>query len=475
LNTVARDGNLATFRIRDIRDLNPLRRRPRLRLQEFTDERTYEAELGQCAGVTGFHHWFFLTAFAEALGLNMRAFAVDDGSERLGVVPMLLRRRGPVSTVNYLPVSCIGPVLRGEALRSGRASEMLRAVEPVLLRERAVVTRWAFSPGLDVGTDALAARGFDVSCTENFMVPGTKSIEDYLKGVAPKQRAALRRGEARGLSAGPSTSEEIARWLPWQLGGGSTGRPAVPGYSVAAGRIFAERLGADPRMLWRSIRAADGTTQAMTANIVDAERLWGWLLVGEPVSGPSPHVAAYWDSIKWSLGRQLSCDFGGAPTSGIRRFKSAMGGEVELCAVAERVRPRAYRQLRTLHARLANYRANRNELPLREIPPSAFQMICSLALDIDHPRARRETPRRGVPTLRTVSPTWRKVTCSDRVSGGLTIGEEIDGVRGDRALSRQGLSRPMLGRFSAARPQVDCLIRNVRFAHLVLLVPVRCL
>jgi hypothetical protein len=332
-----------------------------LRLQEFTDERDYEAELGQCAGVTGFHRWFFLTAFAEALGLRMRVFAVDAGSERLGVVPMLFRRRGPVSTVNYLPVSCVGPLLRGEALRSGRACEMLRAVEPVLLRERAVVTRWAFSPGLEVRADSLAARGFDVTRTENFMVPGTTSVEDYLKGLAPKQRAAVRRGEQRGLSAGPSTPEEISRWLPPQLGGVRAGQPALPGYSLAAGRVLAERLAGDPRMLWRSVRDSDGRTLVMNASIVDAERLWGWLLVGDPVPGPSPHVAAYWDAIKWSLSRQLTCDFGGAPTAGIRSFKAAMGGETELCSVAERVRPKAYRQVRTLHARLSDYRAKRKE------------------------------------------------------------------------------------------------------------------
>lgn len=332
-----------------------------MRLQEFTDERDYEAELGQCAGVSGFHRWFFLTALAEALGLRMRVFAVDAGSERLGVVPMLFRRRGPVSTVNYLPVSGIGPLLRGEALRAGRACEMLRAVEPVLLRERAAVTKWAFSPGLEVGADCLAARGFDVSRAENFMVPGTKSVEDYLKGLAPKQRAAVRRGEQRGLSAAPSTTEEITRWLPSQLGGVRAGRPALPGYSLAAGRIIAERLADDPRMLWRSVRDAEGRTLVMNACVVDTERLWGWLLVGEPVPGPSPHVAAYWDAVKWSLSRQLTCDFGGVPTAGIRSFKAAMGGEVEFCAVAERVRPRVYRQVRTLHAWLSDYRAKREK------------------------------------------------------------------------------------------------------------------
>jgi hypothetical protein len=330
-----------------------------LRLRELTAEGAYEAELAECAGVTGYHRWFFLTTFAAALGLRMRAFSVDSDAGPLGVVPLLFRRRGPVSTVNYLPVSQIGPVLRGEALRSGRADEMLRAVEPVLRAERAVVTRWAFSPGLDAGAGALAARGFEVRRQESFVVPGTMSAEDYLKRLAPKQRAAVRRGALRGLTAGPSTRDEITRWFPGQLGGGQR-HSGAPEYSLTAARILAERLADDPRMYWRSVRAADGRTLVMNASIVDTDRLWGWLLVGEPVPGPSPHVAAYWDAVQWSLGRGLACDFGGVPSSGIRDFKVAMGGQAELSVVAERVRPRSYRLVRDLHERLASYRAARS-------------------------------------------------------------------------------------------------------------------
>jgi hypothetical protein len=330
-----------------------------LRLRELTQESAYEAELAECAGVTGYHRWFFLTTFAAALGLRLRAFAVDSGTGPLGVVPLMFRRRGPVSTVNYLPVAQIGPVLRGEALRSGRADEMLRAVEPVLRAERTVVTRWAFSPGLDAGAGSLAARGFRVSRQESFVVPGTMAVEDYLKRLAPKQRAAVRRGGLRGLTVGASTRDEITRWFPRQLSAGR-GRGDAPECGLAAARILAERLADHPRMYWRSVRAADGRTLVMNASIVDAERLWGWLLVGESVPGPSPHVAAYWDAVQWSLGRGLACDFGGVPTSGIRDFKAAMGGEAELSTVAERIRPRAYLLVRDLHGRLASYRASRS-------------------------------------------------------------------------------------------------------------------
>lgn len=41
-------------------------------IQELNDEQAYEAELSQCIGVTGYHHWFFLTALADALDFKFR-------------------------------------------------------------------------------------------------------------------------------------------------------------------------------------------------------------------------------------------------------------------------------------------------------------------------------------------------------------------------------------------------------------------
>jgi CelD/BcsL family acetyltransferase involved in cellulose biosynthesis len=309
--------------------------------------------------VTGYHRWFFLSALAEAFGMRMRAFSVDVGGERLGVVPLLFRRRGPVSTANFLPVCGVGPVMRGEALRAGRVLDLLHAVEPVLLRERTVVTKWSFAPGLTVNLAPLAARGFKVGQVETYTIPATKSVDDYLKSLAPKQRAAVLRGERRGLRTEASTREDITEWLPVWLSGGHLRQEVVSDYSLLAARLVLERLADDPRMLWRSVRDSRGRLLAMNASIIDEDRLWGWLLAGESVPGPSPHVAAYWDAIQWSLSRGLGCDFGSVPTSGIRDFKVAMGGELEQCATAERVRPRAYRSARDLHARLASWRARK--------------------------------------------------------------------------------------------------------------------
>jgi CelD/BcsL family acetyltransferase involved in cellulose biosynthesis len=322
-------------------------------LHELTDERGYEAELSCCAGVTAFHRWFFLSALAEALGLRMHAFAVDAGGERLGVLPVLLRRRGPVSTANYLPVPHVGPVLRAAALRDGRVAEVLAAADRFLARHRVVVTKWCFAPGAGLHPDQVAGRGFEVGNAASYVVPAGKSPAAYLAALSAKQRAAIKRGEARGLRTGPATREEIANWFPRQVGAPYLRQGLAPDYSQAAATTLAERLADDPRLLWRAVRAGDGgQLLAVNACLVDAGRLWGWILAAERVPGPSPQVAAYWDAIRWSLDRGLACDFGGAPTAGIRDFKIAMGGEPEHGLVAERVRPRLYRAARAIHARL---------------------------------------------------------------------------------------------------------------------------
>jgi CelD/BcsL family acetyltransferase involved in cellulose biosynthesis len=322
-------------------------------LYELSNEQAYEAELAKCVGVTGYHRWFFLAALAEALGLQLRAFAVEERGERVGAVPLLFRRRGPLSTVNYLPVPHVGPVLRGDALSAGWLPELLRAVEPILLRERVVVTKWAFSPGVDVQTRQLAARGFEVFLRQNFVVPATAAIEDYLRALSSKQRAAIRRCERRGMRAGPSTRDEITQWFPERVAEPYLRQGAAPDYSLAAARSLAARLIGHPRMLWRTVRD-DERILAVNVGIVDTDRLWAWMLVGNRVPGPSPHVTADWDAIQWSLSHGLAYDMGGAPTSGIGEFKVAMGAQAELCVTAERTRPRAYKVARAWHARLAS-------------------------------------------------------------------------------------------------------------------------
>ena len=312
-------------------------------IYELDDEQAYEAEVSQCVGVTGYHHWFFLTALAEALNYEFRAFAIDSAGERLGVLPVLFRRRGPVSTANFIPVGCVGPVIRGEALRAGRVGELLHGAEPVLRRHRTVAARWAFSPGLKVSAQDLANSGFEVSDWENYVIPGTMSVDDLLKSMSRSRRQSinrhLRRGEDRGVSVAPASTEEITRYLPEQISAVYERQGRAPLYSLAEVQSLTQRLAAHPRMLWRTVKDSDGNVVGMVGCVIGDERLWGWLITGTPVNGVSVQILCYWDLIKWSLARGLALDLGGAPNDGIRELKTSLGADREPAVRVLQFRP----------------------------------------------------------------------------------------------------------------------------------------
>jgi Acetyltransferase (GNAT) domain len=310
-------------------------------IRELDNEQAYEAEVSQCVGVTGYHHWFFLSALADALGYEFRAFAVDSGSERLGVAPALFRRSGPVSTVNFLPVGCIGPVIRGEALRAGRIGELLRGVDPVLRRNLTVAARWAFSPGLRLNPGELVIPKYEAFEWENFVVPAAKSVDDIWKSMSTGRRQSVRQTEKRGVAVADSLAEEITDWFPGQMSSLYEREGRIPAYNLAVVQSLTQRLASHPRMLWRTAKGEDGTIYGMTASIIGDDRLWGWQIVGPSVRSMSPHTLLHWDSIKWSRAKELGYDMGGVPSDGVRVMKHSLGAEPETATGFFRFRPSA--------------------------------------------------------------------------------------------------------------------------------------
>lgn len=63
----------------------------------------------------------------------------------------------------------------------------------------------------------------------------------------------------------------------------------------------------------------------------------------------SPHTLLHWDSIKWSVTRELAYDMGGVPSEGVRVIKTSLGGEPETAVGAFRFHPGvAYKTLAAL-------------------------------------------------------------------------------------------------------------------------------
>jgi Acetyltransferase (GNAT) domain len=313
-------------------------------LHRLDDEHEYEAEISQCVGVTGYHHWFFLSALAAAHNYEFQAFAVESAGERLGVLPFLFRRRGLVSTANFVPAGYIGPVLRGEALRAGRLGEVLHGAAPVLRRHRTVAARWGFSPGLNLNTEELVSGGFEVYPWDSYVIRGTKSVDDLLKSMSRSRRQSInrhiRRGRDCGVTVEQASAEEITRCLPQQVAAVYDRQGLPPPHNLAQVRALTDRLAFHPRMLWRAVKGPEGEVVGLAGAVIGDDRLWGWLIAGAPVAKVHVQLLCYWDVINWSLARGMTLDMGGAPNAGIRELRVSLGADVETAVRALQFHPR---------------------------------------------------------------------------------------------------------------------------------------
>ena len=118
--------------------------------------------------------------------------------------------------------------------------------------------------------------GFEVSQWENYLIPATKSVDDCLKSMPRQRRQSIRQSEGHGVSVEGSSTEEITRWLPEQVTAAYGRQGLEPLYKPAEIRLMAERLATDPRMLWRTAKATNGSVLGMTGCVIGNDRLWGW-------------------------------------------------------------------------------------------------------------------------------------------------------------------------------------------------------
>ena len=319
-------------------------------------EEDYEAEIAKCTGVTGFHRWFFINALSEANGFRTRTFAVEKDGATVGVLPIALQRRGPVSVSNYLPTPHLGPLLRDEMY----LTDALAAAEPYLRRRLTADQKWAFGPGVRVATESLVGLGYEVRVDENFFVPAGKSPADHLAAMSGDRRRDIRLGLSRGITAEPADIQEIREWFAERVVGTYERQGLTSIYSRDVCRRLVDLLGADSRMLWRSVRDSSGQLLAVTVGVIDVDRVWVWMLAGDHGTHPSPQLMAYWDLIEWSLSRNLSCDIGSSASPGIRKFKLRLGVESESCVIAER-RWKSYRKLQAIKHHMAERRSAATE------------------------------------------------------------------------------------------------------------------
>jgi CelD/BcsL family acetyltransferase involved in cellulose biosynthesis len=256
------------------------------------------------------YHW--LTTMADVLGLDFHGLTVHAGGRPVGVAPMLVKRVGPVRTVNWVPFPYVGPLVPRAVL-----PDLLPLLSAWERRRRTLRSQHVLMSTMDQGDNQ----------DRTFVVDLRGQNEDsLLRDVEPKRRAKIRRATAQGVVVRPATEEEIRCRIPaWSKATfAAQGLPApypAAGYATVWARF---KDSPDARF---STAVLDGEPVCVQVSFAGAPRAVAWVMAnaGTPQASLAQPLL-YWDTITWALNRGCAeFDLVGAPTDGVARYKRDWG------------------------------------------------------------------------------------------------------------------------------------------------------
>jgi CelD/BcsL family acetyltransferase involved in cellulose biosynthesis len=273
-------------------------------------------ELVMANGGCFFHRYEWLTTMADVLGLDFHALTVEADGKPVGVAPMLVKRVGPVRTVNWLPFPYIGPLV---------PAELLPDVLPLLAawERRRLTVRSQHVLMSTVESFAHYAGVLDRTFVIEF---AGQDEESLLRNVAAKRRAKLRRAVTGGVQIRPATEVEVCELLPaWTAATfAAQGLPAP--YPANAYATVWSVFGDSPDVRF-STAVLDDEPVCVQGSFAGAPVgvAWAMATAGSAVASFAQPLL-YWDTIMWALARRcVAFDLVGAPTEGVAAYKRDWG------------------------------------------------------------------------------------------------------------------------------------------------------
>ena len=301
------------------------------RLATSADPRRWLAAC-QASGqpVTPFHTYRWLSLAAQLTKTHFVPVVVTHDGVDVGVAPLLLRRRGPLSLANWAPFPYLGPLVPQELL-----ADSLLALNRRGLLHGVVRQQQCFPPGASLDPAALTATGFSVDHDETFVVDTSRPVQDLWLGLESRCRRQVRKAERRVVLSEARDGTGLravveAAFSARGLGSGYFG--AFPGPKEFAGS----------ELRFRHVVATAGghlLGSLVTFAYGDRALLWQGGVLPEARSS-NANVLMHWDAIRWAheTGAR-SIDLVGIPDDGIRQFKSQFGGTLASYVVARREAP----------------------------------------------------------------------------------------------------------------------------------------
>ncbi len=282
--------------------------------------------------VTPFHSYAFLSVAARLTGRQFRPLVVRCAGADVGVVPWLVKSRGPVNAVTELPFPYVGPLVPRELFGACLADLWRYGV-----RSRAVSQELQFPPGVDVDPVVLRASGFRVRTDSTFVLDTRLGIDALWEGMDRETRRKIRKTGRDGveLSEAGTGNETLMDVMDALFA-----RQGPLGYAQPF-RLRVEeldRLGLETHCV---IATRDGVRLGSLLTLLYEGRALGWVggVLAEHRS-TNANLAMYWEAIRWAHERSaLSLDMVGAPNAGIGGFKKQFGGQLQEYPVLNRAVP----------------------------------------------------------------------------------------------------------------------------------------
>lgn len=311
--------------------------RPRVTLTPLADPSAYAA-LADQPGATPFHDHTFLSALAPHLSMEFRALSVDVDGESIGVAPIMVRRLGPVSSINWVPFPYLGPLVPDE-----HRTVTLDAVYRLGWRLAAVNHQQSFARSI---TAPEQLTQFD-DVTYVIDVAG-RSADELWQSVTPTRRTQIGRAERAGLTVTDGDLSDVAALYPHLAATFARQGEPVP-YSLGAITSVYQAMRETNSVHITAVRDGDRAVAASVA-LLGHGTLATWLIMSDPAYAKThASAAAMWRHISRasSLGaRRL--DMVGAPTAGIAEYKQRFGANAESFTVTRR-QTALYRHLTRVH------------------------------------------------------------------------------------------------------------------------------
>jgi CelD/BcsL family acetyltransferase involved in cellulose biosynthesis len=267
--------------------------------------------------VTAFHRYDFLQSVAPSLRCQFMPLTVMFRGQVVGVAPLLVKRLGPFTSINYAPFPYLGPLVPPELIPATLSALRLKA-----RRLRALNHQQSFAQLVP----ADSAGGFTSVADRTFVIPlDGRSDEELLAAMSSSRRQQIFRAIRRGFEICPADPADFRLMEVWlrQVFAAQGMRPEYrPGVYE---RMFGALKDA-PGSVLHAVRL-DGRTVAVDISLSNGRRAFGWQAAVDPsYRSKHPQVLLVWHRLQWARDTgAIEFDTVGAPNEGIATYKRSFG------------------------------------------------------------------------------------------------------------------------------------------------------